>query len=52
MDGKVRDGKGEGADDQADKGVEDGIFGFLDFGGVASGSHILNTADYYKYYGH
>lgn len=44
-DGPVDDSKGEGADDEADDGVENGIFGFFQLAWVALGGHVVYAAD-------
>ena len=48
---EINNGKGEDDDDKADNGIEDGVFGFLDFGNVALGGHILDATDDDKQYG-
>ena len=45
-DGKVDNGEGEGADDEANNCVEDGILGFLGFAGITTGGHVLDATDY------
>ena len=44
VDGPVDDGESEGADDEADEGVENGFLGFLDFAGVAGRGNIVDSA--------
>ena len=42
---EIDDGEGKGADDETDAGIEDGVFGFFGFAGVARRGHILKTTD-------
>ena len=51
-DDKVDDSKGKGANDKANDSIDDGFFGFVDFAGVAGGSHIIDAANYDKDYGY
>lgn len=39
------DSEGEGDDGEADEGVEDGIFGFLELAGVTRRGNITDAAD-------
>ncbi len=45
IDDPVNDDKGENHDDETNNGIKNSIFGFLNFGSITSGSHILNTTD-------
>lgn len=45
IDGEVGDNPGKGTDNEADDGVENGVFGSLGFGCFAGGSHILDATD-------
>ena len=36
---------GEADDGEADEGVDDGVFGFLEFGRVARGSDVSDSSD-------
>ena len=49
-DGPVDDSKREGANSKTNKSIENSLFGFFEFAGVAGGSHILNTTDNDKNY--
>lgn len=42
---EVDDGKRKSGDNEADDGVEDGLFGFLEFIGVTGGSHVIDATD-------
>lgn len=50
-DGPVDNSKGKRTDDEANKGIENGIFGFLSFGRIARRSHIVDPAADDVYYG-
>ena len=39
------DGSGQADDGETDEGVDEGVFGFLDFAGVASGGDVSDCAD-------
>ena len=43
---EVDDDKGKSTDGKTDTGIHDGVFGFLDFVGVAGGSHEVDAADH------
>ena len=43
---EVDDDESKRSDDEANDSPEDGLFGFFDFASVASGSHIVDAADY------
>ena len=44
-DGPVDYCESEGADDETDTGIKDGVFGFLELAGVALGGHVVYAAD-------
>ena len=44
-DGPVDYRKGEGADDETDTGIKDGVFGFFELAGVALGGHVVYATD-------
>lgn len=44
-DDPVNDGKWKGADDEADEGVENSVFSFLDFASVAGGGDVIDATD-------
>lgn len=50
-DGPVDYREGEGADDETDASVKNGVFGFLELAGVALGGHVVYAANYNKYDG-
>ncbi len=52
IDGELSDSKGKSGDGEADAGVENSIFSFFGFAGVASGSHILYPTNNNEYYGY
>ena len=43
--GPVGNGESEGADGESDASIEDGFFGFFEFGCITSGGHVIVTAD-------
>ena len=48
-DDEVDDSKSKSTNYESDTGIEDSVLGFLDFGGVARGSHVLDATDNDKY---